>query len=80
MDSELNQIKQKVRRELADYLGVEQGDIEEDSTLRGDLHMSPTDLTDFFEILKAAGLETEGVELTEIETFEELVDALAAHI
>lgn len=80
MDNDLNALTQKIRRELADFLGVDMEDIEPETTLRDDLHMDPTSLTDFMEILSKAGIEVEDVDLTEIETFEELVDALSAHI
>ena len=79
MDSELAQITQKVKRELADFLGIGMEDIEEETTLRDELHMDPTMLTDFMEILGKSGLDTENVDLTEIETFEDLVEALTAH-
>lgn len=80
MDNELAQIKIKIRRELADFLGTDQGDIEDDSTLREDLHMSASELTDFTEILKTAGYDTSELDMTQIETFEDLVENLTAHI
>lgn len=79
MDTE-NQTKQKVKDELANYLGIDLEDIEDDSTLTGDLHMKATELTDFLELLSSRGFETDGIDLTETETFEELTDALSAHI
>ncbi|HJY98872.1 MAG TPA: phosphopantetheine-binding protein [Patescibacteria group bacterium] len=80
MDDELAQIKSRVRRELADFLGTDQGDIEDESTLREDLHMSSAELTDFLEILKTAGFDVEAIDLTQIETFTELVEGLSSHI
>lgn len=76
MDSELNKTKQKVRQELANYLGVDLEDIEDESTLTVDLHMTSLDLTDFTEQLKTIGFDASRVELTEIETFEDLVEGL----
>ena len=64
---------------LADYLGIEAGDVEDDSILAEDFHMMPNDLTDFMEILTTAGFDTTAVELTEIETFGDLVEAVTAH-
>ncbi len=78
MDSELIKIKEKIRRELADYQGVDPEDIEDDSVLSEDLHMQPTDLTDFSEILTTAGYDTSKLDFTEVETFGELVDAVTA--
>lgn len=80
MDNELAEINKKVRRELADFLGIDLEDIEPETTLKEDLHMDPTNLTDFMDVLSKAGYETENLDLTQIETFEELVEALAAHI
>jgi len=79
MDSDFNKTKDIVRRELANYLGVETADIEDDSSLTEDLHMKATDLTDFMEILTRMDMETEGVDLTETETFLDLVEALTEH-
>jgi isopentenyldiphosphate isomerase len=79
VDSDFNKTKDIVRRELANYLGVETADIEDDSSLTEDLHMKATDLTDFMEILTRMGMETSNIDLTEIETFLELIEALTEH-
>jgi acyl carrier protein len=79
MDNDFNKTKESVRRELANYLGIEPEDVEDDSILTEDLHMKATDLTDFMEILTRMNLETRDVDLTEIETFSDLVEALTAH-
>ncbi|HUC94555.1 MAG TPA: hypothetical protein VMR19_00925 [Candidatus Saccharimonadales bacterium] len=79
MDNEFNNTKEIVKRELANFLGVDTGDIEDDSILTEDLHMKATDLTDFMEILTRMDMETEGIDLTEIETFLDLVEALTEH-
>jgi hypothetical protein len=79
MDSDFNKTKEIVRHELANFLGVETGDIEDDSILTEDLHMKATDLTDFMEILTRMNMETESIDLTQIETFLDLVEALTDH-
>ena len=79
MDNDFNKIKETVRRELANYLGVDTEDIEDDSSLTEDLHMKASDLTDFMQILTRMDMETEGVDLTQTETFLELVEALTDH-
>ncbi len=78
MEGDINQIKQKIKRELADFLGVDQSDIEDDSVLSEDLHMGASQLTDFMEIIKTAGFDT-NLDLTEIETFSDLVESIASH-
>lgn len=79
MDNDLEKTKESVRRELANYLGIEPEDVEDDSILTEDLHMKATDLTDFMEILTRMNLDTHDIDLTEIETFLDLVEALTAH-
>ncbi len=79
MESDLTKTKQKVKRELADFLGVDMEDIEDESVLAEDLHMKATDLTDFMEILGVAGFDTSKIDLTEVETFGELTEALTDH-
>jgi acyl carrier protein len=79
MDSDFENTKQKVKRELSDYLGIDASDVDDDSILAEDFHMKPNDLTDFMEILTTAGFDTSKIELTEIETFEDLVEAVTAH-
>lgn len=76
MDNELNKITQKVKRELVDFLGINYEDIEEDTFFSEDLHMNPTDMTDFMDILDKSGLNTVDLDLTEIETFGDLVETL----
>ena len=80
MDSDFNKTKETVRRELANYLGVDNEDIEDDSSLIEDLHMKVTDLTDFMEVLTRMGMETSDIDLAETETFLDLVEALTEHI
>jgi len=79
MDSE-NQIKQKIKTELSNHLGIDLEDIEDESTLTGDLHMKATEITDFMEILSSKGYESAGVNLADLETFEDLCEAVSSHI
>ena len=60
-------------------MGLDVEDIEDDFSLIEDLHMKPTDLTDFAQILSKMNFETEDIDFTEIETFSDLVDWLAQH-
>jgi acyl carrier protein len=79
MDSEFANSKQKIKRELADYLGVDMEDIEDETELTTDLHMDAVMLTDFMEILVKAGFDVTQLDFMEIDTFIELVEALTAH-
>ena len=76
----MNTIRQKVKRELSDFLGIGIEDIEDESDFSVDFHMSPTEMTDFMDILNKSGLETEGIDLANIECFSDLIDALTAHV
>jgi len=77
MDGEINTIRQKIKRELADFLGTGMEDIEDESDFVTDFHMGPTEIADFMDVLNKSGLETENVDLTQIETFSDLVESLS---
>jgi acyl carrier protein len=79
MDSEFANPRQKIKRELADFLGVDMEDIEDETEFTVDLHMDAMMLSDFMEILEKAGYDVTELDFTEIENFSELVDALTAH-
>jgi hypothetical protein len=80
MDNETNTVRQKVKRELSDFLGIGIEDIEDDSDFLEDFHMAATEMTDFMDILNKAGLDTERVDLIEIDNFSDLIEALTAHV
>ncbi len=65
-----------IKKILAEHIGVEPTDIHSDDFLSDDLHMSPTDLSDFVERLKKEGYDTQTLDLTEIETVNDLCDIL----
>lgn len=79
MDTEFANTKQRIKRELADYLGVDMEDIEDETEFATDLHMDATMLTDFMDILSKAGFDISQLDFTEIETFLELVETLTEH-
>lgn len=78
MDSDIQKIKDRVKSELANYLGIEPADVEDESILSEDFHMKSNDLTDFVESLAASGFDTSKIDLAEIETFGDLIEALTA--
>jgi acyl carrier protein len=79
MDTELANTKQKVKRELADFLGVDMEDIEDETEFTTDLHMDAVMLTDFMEILNKAGFDVSQLDFNEIDSFMDLIDSLTAH-
>jgi isopentenyldiphosphate isomerase len=79
MDNETIKTKQIIKQALADHLGIEPDDIDDDSILAEDLHMKASDLTDFVEVLTSLKLDVSKLDLTEVETFSDLVDSTTAH-
>lgn len=79
MDQELK-LKEDIKKELADFLGLEPEDVEDDSFLSEDLHMTSSDLTDFLQKLESLGHNINSIDLVEIETFGDLVESLSNHI
>ncbi|KKQ43081.1 MAG: hypothetical protein US60_C0008G0048 [Microgenomates group bacterium GW2011_GWC1_37_8] len=75
-DINANQIKSV----LAKHLGIETQDINLDDSLVDELHMKPSDLTDFLESLEIQGVDTSKIDFTQIDTVEELIDALTEGI
>lgn len=79
MNKETGEITNLIKKELADFLGIEIEDIEDEFFLTEDLHMKPTDLTDFVENLSKKSFPTDQLDLTEIETVSDLVDYFVQH-
>jgi acyl carrier protein len=59
---------------LAEHLGVEPDDIQEEYTFTEDLHMNPADLADFVHYLKNSGINTETLDLPNLETVNDLIE------
>jgi acyl carrier protein len=72
-------MKNKLKELLANHLGVEIDDINDDDSFSQDLHISPLDLADFVNGLTEQGFDTSKVKLIEMETFEDLIEALDIH-
>ncbi|OGM13690.1 hypothetical protein A3A76_02650 [Candidatus Woesebacteria bacterium RIFCSPLOWO2_01_FULL_39_23] len=66
----------KIKTLLAEQLGLGQEDIHEDDSLRDDLHMSSTDLTDFSELLSENKFDTTLIDFINIETVGELIESI----
>ena len=66
----------KIKELLADYIGVGTIDINDTDLLFDDLHMSPTDVTDFIMSLEAEGYDVSKLNLGEIRSVEDLVENL----
>ena len=69
-------IKDQIIKSLSDHLGVEPEDIKEEDSFEDELHMRASDLSDFMSTLQDLGINTEEVDLTEIETVGDLINSL----
>ena len=65
---------------LASHLGVEPDDVSEEDSLTTDLHMQVTDMSDFLSLLEGNDINTSRIDLTEIDTVGELIEALSETI
>ncbi|KKU04117.1 MAG: hypothetical protein UX88_C0001G0047 [Candidatus Woesebacteria bacterium GW2011_GWC2_47_16] len=70
--------KSQIIKLLAEQIGVEPEDIDEEDAFLTDLHMNPTELSDFVHSLTSLDLDVSHLNLTEIETVVELLEALGA--
>ena len=68
--------KERIKQLLAEQLGIDVSDINEEDTLATDLHMVPSDISDFLRTLEEEGFETTKIDIAEVETVEELIEAL----
>ena len=76
MEIEFEKQKSQIKALLATYLGIEPSDIDDNDTLVNELHMGPTDFTDFGGILEENGFDLTKVDYEEIETFIEYVESI----
>jgi acyl carrier protein len=68
----IDENKHKIKKLLAEFLGIELSDLSDEDMLRDDLHMGPVDLTDFAQILSDNGLDIKVEDWNEIETVSEI--------
>jgi acyl carrier protein len=72
---ETNKIK-LVKSLLAEMLGVDMEDINEEDSFTDDLHMGASEISDFLEKLDNSGIDPAGVNIKETETITDLIDVL----
>ena len=66
----------KVKEFLAEQIGAEPEDLNEEDSFVEDLHMTNADLTDFAHKLTEAGVNPTEIDFATIETLGELIDAI----
>ena len=74
MNDQSQNTKEKIINLLAEHIGVDKEDISLEDTFTEDLHMSASDLIDFSQKLKEAGIDISQVDFTEIKDVESLVE------
>lgn len=67
-----------VKNLLAEQIGVEPEDINDSDNFMEDLHMTVVNITDFVESIPTQGFDASRIDFTQIETVEDLIDALDA--
>ena len=67
-------ISQKIIALLAEHMGTDEEELKNTDMLQDDINMSPTDLADFVEKLTVAGFDTSKLNLTELESVEDLIE------
>ena len=70
--------KSQIIKRLAEHIGVEPEDIDEDDAFLTDLHMNPMEMSDFVHSLTSLDLDVSHLNLAEIETIADLLEALGA--
>lgn len=68
--------KSQIIKKLAEHIGVEPEDINEDDAFQTDLHMNPIELSDFIHSLTSLDIDINRLNLIEIETVSDLLKAL----
>ena len=68
----------KIKQLLAEHIGVDVDDINEDDSLYEDLHMTASDLSEFVELLNTQGHDTSLIQLEEIDTVSDLIESISS--
>ncbi|KKQ24415.1 MAG: hypothetical protein US62_C0044G0006 [Candidatus Woesebacteria bacterium GW2011_GWA1_37_8] len=64
------------KQTLAEFLGLDVEDIGNDDGLYEELHMQPSDLSDFLHKLGELGFDTTKTDLTKVESVDDLIETL----
>ena len=70
-------IEEKIKNHLAEYLGISSEDIAGDDDLKEDLHMNPSEISDFMISLKNIGFFVDLSNIATIETVSELIEIIS---
>lgn len=67
-----------IKQILAEHIGTEADEIKGGDSLVNDLHMSPSDLSDFIHLLQSKNIDTSKVDLTQVGSVRELIEAIGS--
>ena len=71
--------KDKLKQLLAEQIGVEPEDLNDDDFFFEDLHMGASEITDFAQTLENAGFDTYEIDWGSLETIGDLAEQLDLH-
>jgi acyl carrier protein len=74
--NEPDNIKETITNTLAECLGAESEDIKEEDSLTEDLHMRPTDISDFVNLLEEKGVDTSNLDMPNAQTVSDIINQL----
>lgn len=66
-----------IKKTIADHLGVDLQDVNEEDAFFNDLHMNPTELYDLIETFSKDGYDIVPEEVANCETVSDLIDLIA---
>lgn len=67
-----------IKERLANHLGINSEDISLDDTFFEDLHMKPSEFSDFVEELHESGTDTSQLDLPSIKSVGDMIEALTS--
>lgn len=75
-----DKLTKSVKQILSEQLGIDPEDINLDDSLTEDLHMQAGELSEMIELLENNKLDASRLDLTEIETVSDLIEAIASNV
>lgn len=81
MDDKELKTKNTIKAKIAEHIGVDVEDINDDDSFSEDLHMSPAEFSDFLGSLADLGVaDAHSLDLTSSSTVDELIDEVSSQI
>lgn len=78
MTDKYKETEEKIKALLADHLGTDPDDIDNEDSFIDDLNMRTVDLSDFFKLLSDNNFVVEDLEITDIKTVGDLIDIICS--